>query len=176
MKTALPSLGLFVLAWVAFSTPAHTADKAQDVNVVNTAAVFDVDNRARSPFTASGAGQFGEEGHQISITMLTLPSDKRLVIEQVSAQMLSQPTTTDAQRMRIEVDTITGGSSASYAFTGSNGGLETLGNLDVFVASAQMKAYADPGTTVQVVAGRRSTSACPCPVNVSLSGYLVNVP
>src|SRR5258705_4017509 len=135
----------------------------------------DVENPARQPFQADvpSAGEF-PDGMFVTLPMITtIPAGKRLVIEQVSvlgAMIKGQRMVTTGLHIN------NGGNNVQHflAITpqGSGGCCR-----DVFVASQQVRLYADPGTIVYGFASRDvNTGFANAAVSFSISGYLVDVP
>ena len=130
----------------------------------------DVDNPARQPFQRFLVGALNEgefnAGDPVSITV---PSGKRLVIEYVSFIGLI-PT---GQKLRVRVDAHAGG-SASHHLTLSNEGSFQGGKED-YKASQLVRIYGDPETDVMFGVARNNGTGT-CSFNISVSGYLVDVP
>src|SRR6266567_3008877 len=146
---------LFLLSCVAFTFTAQATPSAlnvnvvntPDVNVVNTASVRDVDNAARRSFTAVNGGVLYPDFDHATLDLATVPQGKRLVVEQVS---VSHTLSTVAQiKLSAGVETTTGGVTTQYFFTRADAGGFSDGGfaLEQFIASSQMRSYADAGTT-----------------------------
>jgi hypothetical protein len=103
-----------------------------------------------------------------------VPEGKRLVIEQVSVDIRVKADA--AQSAEAAVGTQVGNTVTTYHIPGVSVTPFTAGlTAQRFLASSQMRSYADPGTQACVgaasnVAGEGDTFV------VNLSGYLVDVP
>jgi hypothetical protein len=106
------------------------------------------------------------EGVPQTGTNITVPEGKRLVIEFVTASQLafSQPV---AIRLRTNVD----GEQAEFALLQTKQGEP---NIDLWITTQQMRVYADaPGFRIE--AGRQTPFVADSFVDVSVSGYLVDL-
>ena len=150
-------------------TPSVSLTGTPNVNVANTPIVQDRDNPARQPFTYAPAGQFWI-GNAPNISFdFTVPGGKRLVIEQVS--VIATLTASTTQKLSAEVQIFNGSPFTFYRFVGTDAGQND------FVASSQMRCYADAGISVRILVTRSDTSGGSADVaNVSLSGYLIDMP
>ena len=145
------------------------------IDTTNPLPVRDVDNPARQPFVFfvdSPLNHWFSTAPNI-ILEFSVPSGKRLVIEQLSIEADLTPSA--SQKMRGVVRSSVGGLFHDYAFTGTDSGQD--GNFEDFIASAQMRSYADSGTTVQIFVTRNDTSGGSLDkAEINLSGYLINMP
>ena len=149
-------------------TPSVSLTGTPNVNVANTPIVQDRDNPARQPFTYSPLGQFWIGNAPNISFQFTVPGGKRLVIEQVSVSANLTASTT--QKLSAEVQ-IFGSTLTFYRFVGTDAGQND------FVASSQMRCYADAGTSVVILVTRNDTSVGGANfAGVSLSGYLIDMP
>ena len=149
-------------------TPSVSLTGTPNVNVANTPIVQDRDNPARQPFTYSPLGQFWIGNAPNISFQFTVPGGKRLVIEQVSVSANLTASTT--QKLSAEVQ-IFGSTLTFYRFVGTDAGQND------FVASSQMRCYADAGTSVALLVTRSDTSVGGVNfAEVSLSGYLIDTP
>jgi hypothetical protein len=167
------------LAVAATGSTSKTSDvnvvNTPTVNVLNTPTVKDVDSPARQPFQ-TGAGLHMDQGMgETTFNLTAVPAGKRLVIDYVSvfgvvptgqkmvtaAILLIQPDLSFLQ---------------SYFRISSQGpcGISS-GFGDCFVASDQVRLYADPGTTVRAYTQRDDASGAG-QVTFFVSGYFVNLP
>ena len=159
--------GLALLALVAgvglfASRPARTAGGPIPVTVANPSlAVTDAD-AARQAVTGHLL-LFGPVFSSPSGTLYTVPADKRLVIETVSASSNRN----DANSYTIEVDTTTGGMLDQTFLT-------LLPNSALYSTVAQpLRLYADPGSMVQVITQNNGHNA---PLTgVAFAGHLVDL-
>jgi len=145
-----------------------------DVNVVNTqtapAFVRDVDNGARQPFTVTGTSfVWGNGISDAPINITTVREGKRLVVEQVSVTAIMEPVPN--QKVFAWIETTNGTTVFRYYFGGNDLG----GDPQEFVGSSQLKSYADGGTVVRMVT-HRTTAMGAGRVDVTLSGYLIDLP
>jgi hypothetical protein len=152
-----------VLACLALS-PALQAAPTQNVNVVNTPAVRDVNNPAQSPFTFHFQIVI-DDGEIFGSASFQVPAGKRLVIEQVSFLM----TPGEDMMSAVVMTKLAGAPAVNSYFTGAV-------NVEAWVATSQLRCYADGGTTVVLTAVRRSTIGDITFVEFNVSGYLVNMP
>ena len=149
-------------------TPSVSLTGTPNVNVANTPIVQDRDNPARQPFTYAPAGQFWIGNVPNNSFDFTVPGGKRLVIEQVS--VIATLTDSTTQKLSAEVQ-IFGSTLTFYRFVGTDAGPTD------FVASSQMRCYADAGTSVRILVTRSDTSGGGANIaSVSLSGYLIDMP
>ena len=156
--TLLAAVGLFA------SRPAHTAGGPVPVTVANAPLAVinqDSDNPARHAvgrnITLSARTTVGS----LTGTLYTVPTNKRLVLEHLSA---STNLGNDANGYNIEVDTVQGGNQVPTFFN------EVPDAAPYSSASQSVRLYADPGTQVSVVV--YSSSRNPENFVVSFSGYL----
>ena len=153
---------------VAANTSNVNVVNTPNVNIANTPIVQDRDNPARQPFAYS-AGPQNWIGNAPNISFdFTVPGGKRLVIEQVS--VIAHLTASTTQKLSARV-VILVSPFPFYRFVGTD-----AGQTD-FVASSQMRCYADAGTSVTILVTRSDTSGGGANVaSVSLSGYLIDIP
>ena len=168
-----------VFGCFAFSPAAQAASRpsptpgTQDVNVVNTPTVKDTDNPPRNAFAFNDAVSFSGVSPSSSVIDIPVPAGKRLVIEQVGVTTTLAPSA--SQKLVVEVITTTGGTNSVYWFTGIDAPIDI--GLPAFVASSQMRCYADAGSTNYIVVFRNDTSGGSADHGgISVSGYLVDVP
>ena len=135
--------------------------------------VQDRDNPARQPFTL-GLDRNWTGTAQINPFYIVVPTGKRLVIEQVSVDARLTPSAT--QKLIVQVFTKTGSNICIYSFIGTDVG--GAAGLERFIASSQMRCYADPDPTQNYIGVHRSDTNGGKSDNamVFLSGYLVDVP
>jgi hypothetical protein len=139
--------------------------------ITNPVPVRDTDNPAIQPFQTEIALDLTSFTSKVGT--FTVPAGKRLVIEFVSifAQV------NQGQKELVNIETTAGNTVASYTVVPNFYGTEVSSNpaFDVFVGNQQMRVYADPGSTVNIlVYGQLNTNALGGQTVVSLSGYLVN--
>ena len=187
----LPIVIVVVLACFGLSPKAQavpTPPSPSNVNVVNTPNVNvvnapsqpvptkNVDNAARHAFTATASDAFLSGGFEQLLDVATVPQGKRLVVEQVSAEYVLF-NANDFRRISAGLQTTTGGVTTDYVFRGgfANFTVDINQNVNaVYVASSQMRSYADAGTTLRVIF-RRDYYSETGQITASLSGYLIDV-
>jgi hypothetical protein len=109
------------------------------------------------------------DGEGLVFSNFAVPAGKRLVIEYASLFAYLP----DAQTMFVRIFTSAGGAGVVHNLAVQR--QEDYGVLKQFGAAHLVKLYADPGTTVQVQAGRLgSTGTANC--TVTLSGHFEDVP
>jgi len=133
--------------------------------------VRDVESARKQPFAFLGSSVWIADAPNTQM-FFNVPAGKRLVIEQVAVK--AQVNGTAGQKVRVEVTTEVGGTFAMYYMAGTDAGIAGL--YEVFVASSQMRMYADPETHASVLVARSDTSAEAHVAVISVSGYLVDVP
>jgi hypothetical protein len=147
----------------------------QQVQVVNIPLpVFDIDN-ARQPFQASVRLNLDNSFKDLE-PIFTVPNDKRLVIEYISARGLL--TGNDSfcffNRGEVRTQVANGGVQSHYFGMNRQGTQGTDAGVDsIFAFSQQARLYADPGTTVRAEA--EQVTFCKGTLDVTISGYLVDV-
>jgi hypothetical protein len=158
-----------------WSVGIDSSANAVKIDTTNPLPVRDVDNPARQPFVffmAAALNHWFGTAPNIDL-QFSVPAGKRLVIEQISIEADLTPTA--SQELRGAVRTSVGGSFYDYAFVGTDSGQD--GIFEDFIASSQMKSYADPGTAVQIFVTRNDTSGGSADkAEVNLSGYLIDMP
>ena len=135
------------------------------LGIVSPLNIRDQDNPALQPVQA-----FGFTSNNNSVSIITVPAGKRLVIESVSASM----TIATGQRF-LTVSVLTSiaanGSLQNHYFTPIFTG--TFSGNDYFTFGESMRFYANPETTVYL---SRNTTNSTGSVGVTISGYYVNLP
>jgi len=137
-------------------------------------AVEDVNNPAFQPFQKQVQLTW-VIGVTDTLVSFPVPAGKRLVIEFVSIACIlpiGQNPTTILFRLNDDGHF---GYVEHFFFTPLQGNVSVGSNFNVFVCSTPTRLYCDPGSSVQVQAGRNSTVESGT-VKVSISGYYVNVP
>ena len=152
---------------VAANTSNVNVVNTPNVNIANTPIVQDRDNPARQPFTYFADKFWIGNVPNVSFNF-TVPGGKRLVIEQVS--VIAHLTASTTQKLSARV-VILVSPFPFYRFVGTD-----AGQTD-FVASSQMRCYADAGTSVRILVTRSDTNGGGADsAEVSLSGYLIDMP
>jgi hypothetical protein len=155
--------------------PAKPASPVEVVNVPTVfiagtpLAVFDIDN-ARQPVQSGNAAFAAQNGHTTSSTdTLHVPNNKRLVIEQVTAQGFSP----NGRIVSVGVTTWVNGVPADHYLVLNDAGV-SAGGFFYQTVSQQVKFYADPNTDVRAFFerndNRNNTS-----MFIQVSGYFVDV-
>ncbi len=166
MLALLAALGLFA------SHPAHTAGGPVPVTVSNTVQNRDVDSSARQPvetsaetiLTQNSAGGFG------SVLVYTVPAGKRLVVESVS--LFAKYLNFDRAGYTVNVENVDS-SNRSLSFTAFTAG---PGTGATSAATQPMRLHVEPGNRVVVTVFDSHQIGDLVAFDVSLSGYLVDVP
>lgn len=127
----------------------------------------DVDHPARHPFQRGMVIEF-ETGQGIASAQFTVPANKRLVVEYVSAHI----NLTDGVMSRFSVHTAAGDSTGTHYFAPMSHPLFP----ESYTISQQTRLYATPGSTVTVEA-RRTFNATSLPDTgfATISGHLVDL-
>ena len=138
-----------------------------DSSATNPVSVKDVDNPARQPFTFFSSTPI-PEFLGIGSFNFQVPTGKRLVIEQVSVWIAGGVT-----NLRVQVQTIfPAGQPNKFNFLGT----QVIGPDNAeFIASSQMRCYADEGTTASIFVYRYFTGLSAA-AEVTVSGYLIDLP
>jgi hypothetical protein len=124
----------------------------------------------REPFQLAAEQEWAEGTLSAGVTF-DVPSDRRLVIEQVSA---SHTVAIGQHLTRTFVVTTIGDRTTTHAVFVPRTGT-TEGVLNVYNGGQHLRLYADPGTRVELGAARNDTN-CPFPcgsMSMSVSGYLI---
>ena len=141
------------------------------VEVVNTSDSpvlgRDVDHPARHPFQRGVVIEFAT-GEGIASAQFTVPADKRLVIEYVSANIIL----TEGVMFRFSVRTSAGSSTGTHYFAP----ISQPNFPEAYTISQDTRVYAAPGSTVTIEA-RRTVNATSLPSTgfASISGHLVDL-
>jgi hypothetical protein len=168
--TNTPTVNLASGASVSVTnTPTVNLASGTSVSISNTTAnpvlVRSMNDAVRQIFQKQtqinmAEGEFGKSAS------FFVPAGKRLVIEHVSAAGFDD----GDQHLRFQVDTNVNSEFASHFLV-----TERQGGHPFFRASQQMRAYADPGTQVQVVVLRPTSTTAAFAV-MTISGYYVDQP
>jgi hypothetical protein len=131
--------------------------------------VCDIDHPARQPFQAAVEitlpdGTGGQNG------FVTVPAQKRLVIEYVSGEAF-MPT---GQKCVFSVITTIGGASTGARHYLDSDAMGKFGAPDYFRAGQVVRLYADPKTTVMLRADR-DLAVGSATARMSISGHLIDV-
>jgi hypothetical protein len=165
--------GAMLLLLLAFINVGHAvgASPPSNVNVLNTPLpVHEVANPASQPFQAyvSFSIASGSTSSGPIVLLGVVPPGKRLVIEYVT--MLGE---SGSGKMAAWISTTVAGVSAQHYLVLTEQG--PLYGVPAFAASQPMRVYADPGTEVTGFVIRSDTTGT-ADGNISVSGYLVDVP
>jgi hypothetical protein len=151
---------------------ASGADPSVPVRVINTPLPVTVTNPTLTIQIKPFQRQFTldwVDGEDLVTGSYQVPAGFRLVIEYASLSAYLQP---EGQSMFVRILTTAGGTTAFHALAVQK--QEDFGVLKQFGAAHPVRIYADPGSTVQVSAGRvplAGTANC----TLTLSGHLENV-
>jgi hypothetical protein len=149
-------VGVAALVAALASAPRHASAQSP----ADPAALNAVARSTTSDWGAATAGGFN---------MYTVPAGKRLVIENVSAQMRVLA----GAFAVVSVHTTVGGNQAQAEVALAPQG--TFGRESRFAATQNMRLYADPGTTV-AISYARSVADTTGKLTLGFSGYLVDKP
>lgn len=142
------------------------------VDTSNPLPVRDVENPANHPFAFLRTTHWNDFNFH-PVLSIQVPANQRLVIEQVSVHAFMF--TNGSQSVRVEVQTQTGGNYTSYFIPGIN--FEPLGpSAAGFIASSQLRMYADPETQVTISLYRNVNGGLDDYAEVGVSGHFVSVP
>lgn len=157
-------------------TPSPTPS-TQDVNVVNTPTIQDIDNPAKQPFQAWESTGWVDGNCDGQVILTTVPAGKRLVIEHVSVEgtLLHE---LGHHLVEAHIETTVGGIPVPHHLSVMNysTGLAECSGNDIVVGVGEMRFYADPGTVVYGFAARDSASGNNDSFAFSISGYFVDCP
>ena len=134
--------------------------------------VRDVDNPAQQPFQRELDAHF-TPGSSSATDSLTVPAGKRLVIE-FASETVNLPT---GQHMWLRIQTTANGSTNQFTLMPSLVCPCGADSSDFLAGNQQVRLYADPGTTVSIVANLLlSTANTNTGADVVMSGHYVNIP
>jgi hypothetical protein len=155
----------------------NTATNPVPVAVQGTTRVRDVDQPARQPFQRRGV--FFIAANAIAAAdNIELPAGKRLVLEYVA--LTTNPRVEEDDGISLSVFATCAGcggvGEAPLRLLLHNQGTLVNGQFTALVGSQEIRLYADPGTTLKVVAERDQVTASTLHVNYTLVGYFVDVP
>ena len=136
-----------------------------DVGITGTPNIRDLDEPARQPYQRTGGLDFAA-GQDITTTEFTVPANKRLVIEYVSAQIIvAEPI------FWFSVKTTAGSAQGTHFFAPM--ALPNVAGLHI--VSQQTRLYANPGSTVTIEARRYNDLDLDARSGrTGFSGYLVD--
>ena len=148
------------------NTEANPVPVAGAVTVGNTVTVVEA---PKQPFDHRIALSFQNDGANATGGSITpVPQGKQLVVTYFSAQ--TNPTVATKVSFRVLKTSAGGSTAAAYDFES----VET-GTVSGFVASEPLHIYLNAGESLSVIAARNTLEGVGA-VNVSVSGYLVDVP
>jgi hypothetical protein len=161
---------LLIVQALLFTGPGQAlAQDVASVLIANTAAnpvpVRDVDN-GQQPVIVQGAFGIGTGQFNGSGSLLTVPAGKRLVIETVSI-FFGIPQGQFLEQLAL------GAGFHSFQLTPPRKGTST--GTDYYGGTFAFRTYFDPGAKVTVSAVRSANSGSTI-INVTMSGYYINVP
>jgi hypothetical protein len=188
-KDALLRLAVsaLVLQTIAFSgLGQQVAQAAQSVFINNTATdpvpvavqgtthVRDVDHPARQPFQRQGVF-FIDVDALAGADQIEIPAGKRLVLEYVALTTNPRVEEDDGISLFLFATCASCGPEAGLRILLHNQGTLVNGQFTALVGSQEIRLYADPGTTLKVVAERDHVTGSTLFVNYTLVGYFVDV-
>ena len=136
--------------------------------------VRDADNPARQPFACSYPWNTTTfVGPGVVSGFCTVPAHKRLVIENVNANMII-----GFPVWALTVSVTTNGTARQFTYPVMMGGVpSTTTATNIWITSESVRLYADPGSNVSLTFKVGSGTGSPGEFAVfNLSGYLVDVP
>lgn len=166
---------ILILACTTFVLYLGSTVYAANHNATGPAPTISAPNAAtlpRTPFQFRATPAFQNTSFTISATF-NVPKNQRLVIENISAHIsipLGQELSGGLQVSTV-VNEVQGFHFIFVPETGASG------DFDDFNGGQQVRIYADPGTTVNIIAGKNDFT---CPNNlcgtldVTISGYLLS--
>jgi hypothetical protein len=162
--------------------PTNSPKPAQDVNVVNPDSepvpTYNVDNPAFQPVHDSFFCPIQSFETCCSSTK-TVPVGKRLVIELVTARGLVLEGVSTLLRLRTTTSNLSGTPlvSLNHAILLNVAGHFTSSawGFDRIKATQPVRLYVDPGTEILMEFCREIETDAPAQVDVSISGYLVDI-
>lgn len=173
----LIGVGVVLGATVFRTDIAQATGLAQAVTVANTASnpVPVREQAALQPVQVRDVGTFANDATFTGdVTLYTVPAGKTLVLESFSFQTAVSG---DDHLIngRLDVELASSTNEFTWNQPAVDEGLTNLG-ARVWAGTAQMTAYAGPGTTVVASASRGGTTLGATGVGFSISGHLVNTP
>lgn len=150
-------------------TPTVGIDSANNIVRIDSGTPVHVSDAesARQPFKTSGA-LFSSCSSSCLVALANVPMGKRLVIEYVTASVVAA----NGEHVLLFVNTTAGGVGGLRPLPLKSQG--TFGGDEQFIASENVKMFADPGTSIEAkILVDNSTIV---QYVVTLDGYLVDVP
>lgn len=139
---------------------------------LRAALVKDLNNAAYQPFAADpGTKTFAAGSVGLTQDLITVPAGKRAVIEHFSGLTALESTNSF---IRFVIVYTSGGSQHRHEVVPVKVGGSFVAGIDILTFSQPVRAYADPGTTIMVLADRRSSGGY-ASVECHLSGYFVDI-
>jgi hypothetical protein len=140
---------------------------------IRAAFVRDVDNPALQPLSASsGLVTFAPGSISANVALLSVPAGKRAVVEHFSCiNYLASAN----NFVRFELEYTSNGETERHQFVHTRVGASLVGGIDVWSFSQPVSAYADPGTSMEITAIRRSTAG-QGGIECYASGHYVDLP
>lgn len=184
LNHSLPRRTLFLaLTLAAVLLPqAAQAQYSSPVRVANTEAqpvpVKNLDHGARQPVYLHASVDFYDGSyypHTLpSANLYTVPANKRLVLEYFSADIPAMV----GQRVRIGIITASAGNPTALYFMplGTPIAFDPFGTQATAIASNLIHIYCDAGSTVHLSVSRNAPSGDTSNGEITLSGYLVDLP
>lgn len=152
-------------------TPNVAISGTPSVNIANNLiSVRDVDNPSRHPFQTQSGPLYFNDSPGVSFNV-TVPANKRLVIEQVS--VIATLVFSASQKALVSVSTQD--SFLYFAPQDIGNAFGSVGFHQFLVTSLQMHVYSSSGVTIDVLRWDSSGGGFDS-AQISLSGYLVDMP
>jgi hypothetical protein len=165
-QDALPVRGtVAVTAQDALPVRGTVAVTAQDET--SPVLVRDVENPARHPFMRTHSAIWNSDDLRPVALAVTIPTGKRLVVEQISVN--AQVTCSPSQGVHVEIESQADGGMGSYALVATNTG------KCQFIASGQLRLYAESNSELRILLFRNDSIGSSSVV-VSITGYLIDQP
>jgi hypothetical protein len=146
---------------------------AVPVTVQNTVSTRATDNPALQPYEQGGQITFASNANGGTIDF-DVPAGKRLVIESVT---ITANLTTGQRLVNAAFRTTNNSSLLYHDLVIHDEGHDALLDIDVFTASQLTRGYSDAGTgSVRVSCRRDTATGAGSTANVSVTGYLIDLP
>jgi len=135
-------LGVAIITLLLFSCPTSAQTQTS---------IHDLDNPARQPFQLEIKSQrLADRTTITTIPLLTVPTGKRLVIEQVFAEVVALCSAGDPEPFFVaELQTKAGGQVANHDLAFTRRAKSVFGEQD-YVASQLTRIYADPASKISL--------------------------
>lgn len=139
-------------------------------NALTPVAVRDVDNPARHPFQFMGT-MSKNDGNSQSVSQITVPAGKQLVIETVTVQVFVPA----GQKVLAKIGMVGGGNFAEHKLMLTPQGSFNFDLEDYFAATESVRLYADQGSAIAVNLTRSGSDVNLWGGSYTVSGYLLDI-